>query len=137
MTERTGYRLRKVKCKFKPNLALAWRTSTDPVVLWLSSFVAVPCLINRTRCILPTPPILLTLPPHTHTQGGMCGHSLFMFCFIEPSLWDLGPGLHGDDQAILWVRLGSASVSEVPALSPLSPSPPSWRPSVPPAWVLQ
>lgn len=65
MTERTGYRLRKVKCKFKPNLALAWRTSTDPVVLWLSSFVAVPCLINRTRCILPTPPLLLTLPSHT------------------------------------------------------------------------
>lgn len=70
--DRTGYRLRKVKCKFKPNLALAWRTSADPVVLWLSSFVAVPCLINRTRCILPTPPILLTPRPPTHTHKEAC-----------------------------------------------------------------
>lgn len=31
-------------------------------------------------------------------------------------MWKLGPGLHGDDQAILWVRLESAFVSEVPAL---------------------
>lgn len=31
-------------------------------------------------------------------------------------MWELGPGLHGDDQAILWVRLESAFVSKVPAL---------------------
>lgn len=31
-------------------------------------------------------------------------------------MWELGPGLHGDDQAILWVRLESAYVSKVPAL---------------------
>lgn len=41
---------------------------------------------------------------------------IFMSQFIGWLVWGLGPGRHGDDQAILWVRLESAFVSEVPAL---------------------
>lgn len=85
MTEWTGYRLRKAKCKFKPNLALAWRTSADPVVLWSASFGAVPWSINSTKCILPTTPFHPPLPP---SQGGMyVGEygqgALLMFQFIR------------------------------------------------------
>lgn len=68
MTKWTGYRLRKAKCKFKPNLALAWRTSVAPAALRPSSLVAVPCSINRTNAFSHPIPFL-TLPPHT---GGAC-----------------------------------------------------------------
>lgn len=42
---------------------------------------------------------------------------LFIFQFIRWSAWELGPGLHGDDQAIPWMRLDSAFVPRVPVLS--------------------
>lgn len=67
--QRTSYRLRKAKCKFKLDLALVRKTSADTAVRWSLSFVAVPCLINRTNAF-PTPSFFFFFTPQT--QGSMC-----------------------------------------------------------------